>query len=469
MFTGDIGGGSDGREEGVVVTLSTVLDEIIVSELDDDPHVNLTSWTWIPRCKIGLGCYLEIMRNLGEVLFYKFSMKLLIFLLIQIMQRRTVNLVEVGDEFGTILVRPGVSAYSTWRSFYVLVYMAGIMYSLLVYTKEQHVCRFLLVQIGSAPARNSSYDRFSWSEISRVWCTVVGILSRFCEIVDVIMFSYLSSQHLQPLQTVLFCLVRLSFATIQVRSFLAAGNVSSGFTEETQEPAESRDSEQALAAWSPDQPLPPSSSSFCSALSQEKEDDSRRTPHVEAENQDSQVTSNIGYRDINPIPPQSLSPSQFVTLSRDYQDTFTLCKLSQTFFSQGLSYYLHPEFSSFGLKGSFSPQDQQTRVRVKPFKILQLADLAFYLDLFSLENLLDSFYIVNRHKETHEFNISTYYIWKVLSHDLIMDICKLFFLVFVSRLSRGYLMLTLAISCLNISSLFFYLHVNKQVINDVLR
>lgn len=471
MFVGDFGADSERREERLVVSLSTVLDEIIVSELSDDPSVNLASWTWIPRRKIGLSCYLEIMDKLGEVLFYKFSIKLMVFLLIQIIQRRAVNVVEVEDKFGTIIVRPGVSIHGTW-SLYVLVYMAGVVYSLLVYIKEQYVCRFLLVQNGSAAASNSHREwcLLNWGG-SSIWCIVVGVLSRFCEIVDVIMFSYLSSQYLQPSQTALFFLVRLSFATIQVRSFLAAGNVSFGFTEEdTPESTEIRDSRQASGIWSPDQPLPPSSS-FHSITSQEKENDSCHALCVEAESHDSEISHNIRHRHTNTLP-QSLSFSQFTTLSRDYQDMFTLCKFSQTFFSQGLAYYFHPELSHFYLKNltrSFSPQNPLSRVRIKPFKVLQLADLAFYLDLFSLENVLDRLYIINKHKETHEFNISTYYIWKVLSHDLIMNICKLFFLVFVSRLSRGYLILTLAISSLNILSLFFYLHVNKQVINDVVR
>ncbi|KAH8582539.1 uncharacterized protein ELE39_001195 [Cryptosporidium sp. chipmunk genotype I] len=481
------------------LSFSTVLDEIIISELIEDPNINLQNWTSVPKMKIGLCNYLEIMDKLGEILFYKYSLNILVFLLIQIIQKNTTNILDYNSKLDTVLINSNIFIDNSW-SCYLLVYTVGVIYSIFVYNKEQYLCRFLFFQ-------NDIFDHNQLNGTYNIWCIIMGILSRFREMVDVIFFSYLSSQYLKLSQSVLFFLVRLSFLVIQVRSFLAAGNIISSFNEitNTQNPEQtSLPAPQNLPSSSSyystsktdfhhnkvhiryqevNQPIsqisPSSSSSFHSTKSQEQEQEQEIVRDQSIDACHNEEVSKKDPRNLcKPVPTNLPSSSSSVSLSSflsalpsEHQDSFLLCRFSQTFFSQGLTSYFYfcggNLFKTIPIK-SIS-QDQQSQTKIKPFKILQLADLAFYLDLFSLENILNRLYILNKHKETHEFNISTYFLWKVLSHDLIIDICKLFFLIFVSRLPKIYIILTLTISSLSISSLFFHLHVNKQVISDVIR
>ncbi|OLQ17761.1 hypothetical protein ChUKH1_17740 [Cryptosporidium hominis] len=430
------------------LSFSTVLDEIIISELNEDPNINLDNWTSVPKMKIDLFSYLEIMDK--------------------------------------------------------LVYTIGVIYSIFLYNKEKYLCKFLFFQ-------NDIFNHNQFSGIYNTWCSIIGIISRFHEIVDIIFFSYLSSQYLKLSQSVLFFLVRLSFLVIQVRSFLAAGNITSSFnwiTNNTQSHGQtssfgsqnlhSSSSSSSSSYYSTiktelsqnqdnfryqevnQQISPLSSSSFHSTKSQEQDIGRDQSMDVHSKKRSikkdychlsSQVPSDLPSSSSSSSSSLPVSLTSFLSALPSVQDNFLFCKFSQTFFTQGLISYFHFNASdSFrAALTKYNSQLKQNQTKVKPFKILQLADLAFYLDLFSLENILYSLYILNKHKETHEFNISTYFLWRVLSNDLIINIYKLFFLIFVSRLSKIYIILTLTISSLSISSLFFYLHVNKQVINDVIR
>ncbi|KAK9171342.1 Uncharacterized protein cmbei_700900 [Cryptosporidium meleagridis] len=478
------------------LSFSAVLDEIIISELNEDPSVNLDNWTSVPKIKIDLFSYLEIMEKLGEILFYKYSFNILVFLLVQTIQRNSRNILDFDNKFDTTLIKSNIFIYNSWN-FYLLVYTIGVIYSIFIYNKENYLCRFLFLQ-------NDIFNNNQFSGIYNTWCSIIGIVSRFHEIIDVIFFSYLSSQYLKFSQSVLFFLVRLSFLAIQVRSFLAAGNITSSFnwkTNNTQNPQPSSSSSSSScystikAEFSQNQDnfgcqevsqqisqtSPLSSSSFHSTKSQEQDigrdksmdiHNKKRSNRKDHRYLPSKVPSDLPSSSSPSSSSLSVSlPSFLSALPSVHQDNFLFCKFSHTFFSHGLisHFHLNTSDSVRAALTKFSPQLKQNQTKVKPFKILQLADLAFYLGLFSLENILYSFYILNKHKETHEFNISTYFLWKVLSNDLIINTYKLFFLIFVSRLSKIYLILTLTISSLSISSLFLYLHVNKQVINDVIR
>ncbi|EAK90567.1 hypothetical protein [Cryptosporidium parvum Iowa II] len=486
------------------LSFSTVLDEIIISELNEDPNINLDNWTSVPKMKIDLFSYLEIMDKLGEILFYKYSFNILVFLLIQIIQRNSRNILDFDNKFDTILIKSNIFIYNSW-SFYLLVYTIGVIYSIFLFNKEKYLCKFLFFQ-------NDIFNHNQFSGIYNTWCSIIGVVSRFHEIVDIIFFSYLSSQYLKLSQSVLFFLVRLSFLVIQVRSFLAAGNITSSFnwiTNNTQNPGQtssfgsqnlhSSSSSSSSSYYSTikaelyqnqdnfgcqevnQQISPLSSSSFHSTKSQEQDIGRDQSMDIHSKKRSkkkddchlsSQVLSDLPSSSSSSSSSLSVSLTSFLSaLPSVHQDNFLFCKFSQTFFTQGLISYFHFNASdSFRVAlTKYTSQLKQNQTKIKPFKILQLADLAFYLDLFSLENILYSLYILNKHKETHEFNISTYFLWKVLSNDLIINIYKLFFLIFVSRLSKIYIILTLTISSLSISSLFLYLHVNKQVINDVIR
>ncbi|KAJ1609740.1 hypothetical protein OJ253_1452 [Cryptosporidium canis] len=306
-------------------SLSEVLDEIIISELGEDPGFDLDSWTSVPRLKLGLTSYLEIVDWLSDVMFYKYSIKILLFLSIQIIQRQTLYLVDIDHHFGDIILKSNFSIYGT-RSLYLLVGLVGLIYSFLVFVRELRVLKFLSSQSRSGTgilgqARDLQTPRTGASDI---WCAVMGFSGRFCEIVDVIVLSYLASFHLELSQAILLLLVRLSFLAIQLRSLLAVGNISSGFVQSQHPRPGSAGSPQSSAL------------SFRSTTSQDEE---RIGLSVEID------TESARQHQSSHPPRASPSTATLQSLLADYQDTFVLCTMSQTFFSKGLGFYAHPGFS----------------------------------------------------------------------------------------------------------------------------
>ncbi|KAJ1609530.1 hypothetical protein OIY81_2316 [Cryptosporidium canis] len=303
-------------------SLSEVLDEIIISELGEDPGFDLDSWTSVPRLKLGLASYLEIVDWLSEVMFYKYSIKILLFLSIQIIQRQTLYLVDIDHHFGDIILKSNFSIYGT-RSLYLLVGLVGLIYSFLAFVRELRVLKLLSSQscLSTGILGQTRDLETPRTEASDIWCAVMGFSGRFCEIVDVIVFSYLASFHLELSQAILLLLVRLSFLAIQLRSLLAVGNISSGFVQ-SQHPRPGSAQSSAL--------------SFRSTTSQDEE---RIGLSVEID------TESARQHQPSHPPRESPSTARLQSLLADYQDTFVLSRMSQTFFSKGLGFYAHPGFS----------------------------------------------------------------------------------------------------------------------------
>ncbi|KAH7648072.1 hypothetical protein FG379_000855 [Cryptosporidium bovis] len=157
------------------------------------------------------------------------------------------------------------------------------------------------------------------------------------------------------------------------------------------------------------------------------------------------------------------------------EDDFMLNKLFETFLSKGLFSYISTLYKvnkntyKDGIAVYNSSHSSNSFSYVKPLKITQISDFVFTLNLYSIERKLYKYYILNKHKETHDFNISIYFIWKTLSQEILLNIAKSCFILFSNEFEKFNLIFSLILSIINTLSVFFYLFLDKKVLNDVFR
>ncbi|OII75849.1 hypothetical protein cand_028950 [Cryptosporidium andersoni] len=116
---------------------------------------------------------------------------------------------------------------------------------------------------------------------------------------------------------------------------------------------------------------------------------------------------------------------------------------------------------------SNSYQNVKIPYTIRPYKILQFSDTFHIFHLHLIHNIFRDFFVIPNHIEAHEFNISSYFLWKLFTNDALLLLLKLIVLCITGGYNKWFLTTSIIFTILYNIPMFIYLHINEAVIQDI--
>ncbi|KAL7066774.1 hypothetical protein ACR3K2_27850 [Cryptosporidium serpentis] len=114
-----------------------------------------------------------------------------------------------------------------------------------------------------------------------------------------------------------------------------------------------------------------------------------------------------------------------------------------------------------------SYQNVKIPYTIRPYKILQFSDTFHIFHLHLIHNIFRDFFIIPNHIEAHDFNISSYFLWKLFTNDALLLLLKLIVLCITGGYNDWFLTTSIIFTILYNIPMFTYLHINEAVIQDI--
>ncbi|KAH8738786.1 hypothetical protein FG386_000577 [Cryptosporidium ryanae] len=361
------------EREGVRNRVMRIIDGIIISELEDDPQIDVRNWILMPKKKVNIIVYKEIVGVFGEIMAKNHLTTLFLY----------------------FLVFAYTSNHLSNQNIMNITYIVSFIYSVNVHKKEKYLIRDKLNRSACSGEFSTEASSENLPAVTSIY-DLLGMISKFSHMIDSVVFGLILCRVLHSLtflSLLLLVFVRSSTFIFQIRLFIAINNGGK----------------------------------------------------INTKNEEITIL----------------------------EDDFMLNKIFETFLSKGLVSYISTLYRVNGntdREKELATYDNHTNSNIlyaKPLKVMQASDFVFTLSLFSLERVFFKHYVLNKHKEAHEFNISIYFIWKTLSQEVPLNVAKLFIILFSNDSGKANLIFSLVLSIINTLAVFSYLFINKKVISDV--